>query len=93
MSEHHRLLIEKLAELEQYKDSQGKPLFKLKRNKVMVKDIKKIDPNTIHNSAVLLAQLHHISGSAYNWQLYDLILAYFTDENKRARINAILNER
>lgn len=93
MSERHKLLIEKLAELEQYNNSQGKPLFKLRKGKVMVKDIKKIDFDTVYNSATLLAQLHNISGSAYGWQLYDLICAYFTDEKKRERINAILNEK
>lgn len=95
MSDTHKQLIQKVSELEQFQDSKGKAIFKARRGHVMVKAIKDIDPLNVHYSATLLATLHNISGSdtGSGWQLYDLIQAYFTDENKREKINIILNTK
>lgn len=89
----HKDLIKLLAKFEMYRKEDGSPFFKYRRNRVSGYKPENFEPHEIQRAAVLLVDIFHLTGgSVGGFNLYNLLTAYFLDEQKRIEINKIIGE-
>lgn len=89
----HEDLIDFLSKYERFKDGNGKSLFLKSKKECYSHEVQGLDSNQINLATIVFLDVLNIhSGSASNYNLYELLKAYLKLPDCRDAINEIVNE-
>ena len=87
----HEEIVKFLSQYKTYQYADGSAVFPLRKKPISGYNTSNFDTNQVNHLVILIAEVLNLTGgSVGNFDLYNLLQAYFLDEGKRNEINRII---